>query len=1007
MKKRLAIFLGVMLLGLQFVFAQRQISGTVTSSEDGMGMPGVSVVVKGTTIGTTTDVNGKYVFSVPADATALVFTFVGMKQVELPITGLTVDAVLDPETKQIEEVVVVGYGVAKKSTFTGSAANVKTDEIASIPVTSVEKALKGSVTGLMSQNNSGQPGSTAQVTIRGIGSIKAGTEPLYIIDGVPVLTGSYSEMTTNENDNEVFNALSSFNPNDFETVTVLKDASATSIYGARASNGVILITTKKGKSGATKVNFKAQRGISSRSNKSFEILNTKDYLTLEIEARRNAGYSDATINNYLNTYWPVKNAAITDPQDYRRYYDTDWMSYAYNDKAITQSYDLSATGGNEKSNFYVSVSYFNQEGIVYSSDLERYSTRFNFTNKISDKLSFGTNSTLSLNNQGTPLTTAAYYSSPVAGSLFTAPFNPAKNDDGTWNSNIVGNNGVNFAANLAQDDISSHTYKVSTSDYVQYEPIKNLIVKTNWGVDFLTNAEKQWDDHRSKGNTAYGIGRASASQNEALTWIGTNTIGYTKTLSDVHNLDVLLGQEMQKNRYNYVYASAENFASYNLREVSSGATPVTTLGSYSEYSFVSFFSRLNYNYNNKYYFSSSFRRDGSSRFGKNNRYANFWSVGLSWRISDEEFVKNISQINNLQLRTSYGTSGNADIGNFASRGLYAFSAAYGDNPASYPYQLESPDLQWEKNANFNVGLDFRIFDRVSGTVEFYHKRTYDLLLDAPVSATSGFTSLSQNIGEMVNKGIEVSLEANVVKTNDFKWNVNMNLTSNKNEITELYNNEPIIDGFIRYAEGKSVREFYLKDWAGVNPADGRPMWYDANGDITFSYSQARYKYQGSALPKIYGSFGTNLSYKGVTLSASFYYQYGNKIYENMFRILQNDGAMSNFNQVEYAMDRWQKPGDVTDVPKRVYGNTTSGNAASSRWLLDGSYVRLKNVTLSYDLPKSIINKIKLDKLTIYAQGTNLWTSKYIGIDPEQSNYGDTWFQYPNAKSITFGLDLTF
>lgn len=1006
--KKLCVFLvSVVFVGINLLQAQTvQITGTVTSAEDGMPIPGASVLVKGTSIGVATDLDGKYAITAPTSATTLVYSFVGMMTQEVVIAGRTViNVVLVSDAKELEEVVVIGYGITKKETFTGSASTVQSDKIASMPITSVEKALQGAAPGVMSKTNSGQPGSAADVVVRGIGSINAGTAPLYILDGIPILTGNFSQQSSFDGQNSsVFNALANINPNDIESITILKDAAATSIYGSRASNGVVLITTKSGKTGKTVFDFSFQNGFSNRANSHFQVLNTEQYLELQIEAYKNQGRTDAQIDALLAT-WPAKDdtKAYTDPS---RYYSTNWMDYAYRDNAPTRRYDLSANGGNDQTKFFISAGYFDQDGIVIGSYMERLSFRTNITQKVSDKVSVGANTQFSLTRQGTPLTLSAYYSSPVAGSVFTPPFNPAE-VDGQWFDAIIGNNGVNFAAVYDYNDVNSKTYRGLGNVFAEYRPIEGLTLRTNWGADYISVVENSYDDPRSRGNTAFGVGRATASSNDAVSWTNTNTINYRTSFADSHNLDLLVGHEMQGYDYNDLYASSEGFASPLLRQVSSGASPVYTYGGYTGYKLLSFFGRANYDYNGKYYLSLSIRRDGSSRFGADNRFANFYSIGTSWRISEEDFLKDVEFVNNLQLRASFGTAGNSSIGNFASLGLYSYDIDYGGIPASRPWQIANPGLTWEKNQNINVGIDTRLFNRFNATIEWYHRKTFDLLLSAPLSSTAGILSMLQNIGEMYNTGVEVILGADVIRTQDFRWNIDFNLTYNKNEITALYQDQPIPWGFQRLEVGMPINEFYVKQWAGVNPADGRPMWYDADGNITFNYSEAAEAFSGNSLPKFYGGLSTGIEYKGITLSANMYYQTGNLIYENNHRILISDGGFANFNQHVSAMDRWQQPGDITDVPKRIHQNTTSGHLASSRWLYRGDYIRLRDVRLGYTLPKSIVEKVMLGSATIYAQGTNLWTSKYMGMDPEQGFEGDTWFQYPNAKTITFGLDISF
>lgn len=971
------------------------ITGTVTDATDGTTIPGANVQIKGTTIGTVTNFDGEYEITAPSDA-ILVFSFMGMKSQETNVEGRTViNVVLESDAVDIEEVVVVGYGVQRRSTFTGAASNVKAEKIEQVPVTSFDKALQGSVSGMQVTGASGQPGSNTQVTIRGIGSISAGTQPLYVVDGVPIVTGDLSvQGNTNNYSSEnstQHNALSNLNPNDIESISVLKDASATAIYGSRASNGVILITTKRGKEGKTAFSFRSQLGLSTRTTEDFKVLNAEEYKMLTNEGRVNAGLAEQDFSDYEGI-------------------DQDWLKEAFVSNAKTQMYEFSARGGTDKTKFYTSASYHDQEGIAISSYMERLSLRTNLDHQATDIVSFGLNLGLSNTKQGTPLTDAAYFTSPVTGGFLLPPIYPVKNEDGSFNMDYPALNGVNFVANNQMNDHDSETKRLVGSGYLQFDFTDNLVFKSTIGVDWFDMLEEYYDDPRAKGNTAEGKGRASASMVKRLVYNVANTLNWDESYGK-HNVGLLLGHESQASESKDFLAQSEDFASHLLRTLSSGATPVTAWSIGTQYRLISLFTQGQYNFDNKYYASFSFRRDGSSRFGANNRFANFYSIGGSWRLSQEAFIKdNFDWVSNMQLRASYGTAGNSEIGNFNSLGLYGYGRDYDGRPGSAPVQFENSDLTWEKNTNWNIGLDFRVFERVRGTLEMYSRHTSDLLLSVPLSSTAGITSQLRNVGEMKNSGFEVELGADIFdpRTSEFTWSFDFNIGFNQNEILKLVDGEDITGFYFLRREGYSFQTFYMEEWAGVNPADGRPMWYDTDGNITFNRANADRQIVGSADPDFTGGINTEISYKGFTLSAFFSFVYGNKLYDDTYRILNSDGAFSGFNQSKDQLNRWTTPGQITDTPIRINGNSSESNARSTRNLYDGSYMRLKNLQLGYNLPKEWLTPVGLTNARAYVQGQNLLTwTKYPGMDPEQLRDGIVWFMYPNARTITFGLDINF
>jgi TonB-dependent starch-binding outer membrane protein SusC len=1014
MRRFLTLLVTIVVFGASSALAQtKTVSGKVTSSDGNQPLPGVNVFVKSSpTVGTMTDVEGNFTLkNIPANAKIIAIRFVGYQTLELPVSSSFDNVVLQTESQKIDEVVVVGYGVQKKGTFTGAASVVKSASIKDQPITSVDKALQGNAPGIVTQSTSGQPGSGQKILIRGIGSITAGTDPLWIVDGVPVATGNYGQMTATgeitNSDNS--NVLAGINPNDIESMTVLKDASATSIYGSRAANGVILVTTKKGKAGKTSYNLSVQTGVSSRATKKFKVLNGDQYIDYMTDVLAGAGY----VTNRDEAV-----AMLKDPVDGFGYpvdkngnlYNFDWMKAAYSDSAPTYSADFSASWGNEKTNFYISGSYMDQTGIIKdASGFKRYSFRSNVSNKPTDWLKFGVNSTLSYTNQKTPLTTSAYYSNPILASAILPPVDP-----GVINGEPVANLGTlssNFLMNAKYNVQEARNYRAIANAFAEINFTKEILFRTSGGIDFMTINENQWDDMKVKGNTAADKGgRSSASnvENMILNW--TNTLQYTKTILEKLNMNFMLGQECQTEDYRYITAAIEGFPSSDFKQMGSGTTPTEATGNREQSRLLSYFANANLNWEGKYYLSGTLRRDGCSRFSADNRYANFWSIGGSWKISSENFMKEIDWVNNLQLRSSYGTQGNSSIKKYASLGLYSASYNYNGQPGTAPTQLVNNDLTWESQQSFNVGLDFQLFKgKLGGTVEYYIRDTKDLLLSTPLSSTSGFTTTTRNVGSIRNKGIEIALNGTPVTIGDFNWTIDANFSRNINEVTKLNDGQDIIDGLKVIREGEDIQSFYTYSWAGVNTADGRPMWYDKNGEIIYTRSGANYvrSIRGSAAPKFTGGLTNTFSYKGIQLSAQFYFQYGNKIFDSQFGIFESFGGRNAMNQTDNALNRWKKPGDITDYAKPIYGQTTY-YAGSDRYIFDGSYIRLRNLTLSYSLPKEWASKIKMDNVRIFAQGTNLLTiTKYKGFDPEVGVEGEPWFGYPNVKTMSVGLDIKF
>lgn len=980
MTKKYILFFLVLVTSTS-VFAQgRYVTGTVTSSEDKLPIPGVTVVIEGTSSGVVSDVEGQYKIEVKPEHEVLVFSFVGMKTQKKAIgTGVVIDVVLDPDIVGIEEIVVtVPYGVQKKESFTGTMGLMQAGDINKRADASIDKMLQGAVAGVASNTSSGQPGSKSEVRIRGIGSINASSEPLYVIDGIPVSSGPNDA-------NGSANILSTLNPNDIEAVSVLKDAAATSLYGSRASNGVIMITTKKGADGKTSYAFSTQQGVMSKTNSRLKMLNTEQFLELKRESMQNANYDSAAIAD------AVEGDTV----------NTNWLDEAFG-LGYTQNYELSASGGNEKTSFYVSGSFKNDKGIVINTGLRRMTGRVNVQHKATDKVMFGTKVMLANTLQQIPHDLMSS-SNEITGAYTLAPNIPVMKNDSTY---YFDNNTFNLVGISELDKNTNTTNRAMASGFVEYKPVKKITLKSINSIDFIDFRQENYASPLTPDGLAKnGVLMEGKSQEKTIT--SSNTAAYDTKIGEWHSLNAVLGYEVQYSRNDSMLVGTNNFPSTEKSPLNTGTNIEKLKSPSSDWAIVSYLSNLQYNFRGRYYISFSIRRDGSSRFSAENRWSNFWSSGLSWRVSDEQFMKGAKSINSLRLRASYGTSGNSEVGNYASSHLFEYDHNYNGDPGGYPVQLGNPNLTWEKNNNADVGVEFRIFERIAGSVDVYHRRTWDLLLNVPISATNGFDYQLRNVGEMVNKGVELTLSTQNIKTQHFTWQTDFNISSNKNEVTKLYEGQDIIYKSQIRREGEAFNTFYLADWAGVNPADGSPMWYDSAGNITKEYSNAQKVLAGSADPKFITGLGNTFTYKNVSFSFSFYCKYGNKVYNNTDEILVSDGAFTSYNQSLHAMERWQKPGDKTDVPKLVYNNPSNSNQTSTRYLVDGSYVKLKDVMLSYSLPSKFVKKMKIASATVFVQGQNLWTwTRFEGIDPEQNIRGVSWFRYPNCRTVLGGLSIT-
>jgi TonB-linked SusC/RagA family outer membrane protein len=986
--KRLSIF-SVLLMFVSFGLQAQgtEITGSVVSAEDGSALPGVTVVVKGTTVGTVTDFEGKYTIELPSSADILMFSFVGMQTQELKIgASIIIDATMDIDAVNMDEVVVIGYGRATREASTGSVAVIKSDELQDVPELSFDKMLTGKVAGVQVTATSGQPGANSQVRIRGTSSLNAGNEPLYVVDGISVMQGDQTYFTNTGN------ALTMINPSDIESITILKDAAAASIYGSRAANGVILITTKSGKPGKSNVAFRASWGASSLANdNNFNIMTPEQNVEYNRAAAVNAGSDPDDPSSPL--YYP--KSLLEKPMN-------NWLK-ASTRLGNLQNYELSVSGGNDKTSHYTSGSYSNSEGVFHGIDYKKYQLRSNIDHSITDKLRMGVKLNVFHSETNDVAMQSMYFANPLFAGMFLNPYTPIYNEDGTYNLDIPEWGNTNPRAIQEYDQQFAKQNRFQGNLYVEWEPVTGLKLKTNNGAEYTDGeGRRYWSAEADP----QGIGTLQVSRSKYGQLTSSNTISYGKYVND-HNFNILGGFEVIDNAYNsyYIYSPDVDPAI----PFPNTGTSETDQGDYDEthYTMASFFAIVDYNYASKYYFRGSIRTDGSSRFGINNRWGTFYSFGASWNMHNEAFLENVNAVDALKIRLSYGVNGNDRIGDYESWGIYG-PVAYNARTGMAPSQPANPDLTWETNTSYNIGIDFGFLKRISGTVEFYNRVTSDMLLDIPLSRTTGFTSLRQNIGEMKNTGVELLLDFTIFN-GPVSWNVGINMAANRSEILNLGDQDEIIDSRIIHRVGESLYNYYLYNYAGVNPLNGEALWYNAEGQITNLYSEANKIIAGSPEARFLGGFNTQVSWKGIDLNLNFEYKIGNQVLVEELHYAASDGFWWGQNQVDIVMDYWKKPGDITKTPKPIANNSTNSNGYyNPRWMYDGDYLRIKNITLSYTLPSRWMANANISQLRVYGSAVNAFTFHSVDFwDPERGIEGAGFGIYPMTKSFVIGVDLTF
>lgn len=1033
MKKFRLLLAALLLFAGNVLEAQTStVIGTVIDAADGTPMIGVTAVIKGTRTGVSTDINGKYEIKNVPPASTLVFQFIGYISQEVLVGSRSViDIRLERDAIALEEVVITGYGVTTKKAFTGAATGVNKENISNKFEPNPIKNLQGVVPGLQMNTGSGQPGAPSTVFIRGRNSLNSGTQPLYVIDGVPMESDSHGIRSS---ERQEVSALSAISSEDIESITVLKDATATSIYGARAANGVIVITTKRGKKGFS-VNFSAKAGVEAMPNypKGYKSLNRDQYLEISKEALMNAhtyaaGLGKTSYFDYYNNAYqlglPYTDAGALEFLGWYSGLDvsetntnnTDWMKEVTR-KGVIQNYSVEILGGGTEESsakYFVSLDFLDNKAIVRGKDLSRYSFRFNFDQQPTKVIKFGFNSNLSYSviNMGAG---GGYFSDPITQAVMQSPLSAVKNADGNWNFATI--NGYNPVAQRSKlgDKSTAKQYRALLSPYLQINFTKDLYLLSRVGVDaFILDEFGYWSFLQPQGSSMKGMGENAYTANILLTT--TNTLNYIKQFGQ-NNVNILLGQEGQRTNYKTSYLSGSNYPVDYLNEVTNTSTPGSASTDQRSLILNSFFSRAEYSYANKYYLSGSFRYDASSRFGSNNRWAPFWSFGAKYRLTNENFMSGTANwLSDATVRASYGTSGNQQVGSgwFASRDLYNFGYNYNSLPGSGRLQLGNPDLRWEQTKKFNVGVDLSLFKRINITADYYNHKTTDMVFAVPISRTTGMSLFYQNIGALSNKGFEVSISGDIIQKEDLTWTVTLNGSKNINTVEKLSTDLPITGTTTIIEPGKDIYTFKMKEWAGVDPQTGIGLWYknETGDETTSNYNLASKRYVGKASPDFQGGMTSTFKWKGFDFGFQMNYSLGGKIYGNNLRYDEHLGMSLGENIRSYVYDnRWKKPGDIAKVPMVAFMSGRSENSHSTRFLMDASYLKIRSINLGYSLPKDWVKGLGMQSFRISLNADNVYTfsnKDYRGFDPSGIDAtGVQWWNYPIPRNIMLGISVGF
>ena len=1039
--KKIVIF-ALAVLFCSAVLAQTRVTGTVISSEDGTAVSFATIVVKGSTnLITNTDVDGNFMFpNIPGSA-VLVISSIGFTTQEVEVNNRSVVNVsLSPDARALEELMVVAYGTVKKSNYSGSAGVMRAEKLQDIPVTGFEQVLSGNVAGVQISNSSGLPGAFPQIRIRGVGSMNAGNDPLYVIDGIPAISGDWSVSGTETS------SMNFLNPSDIESVTILKDAAAAALYGSRASNGVVLITTKKGRAGRTQISFKNSIGFSNFAFNNLPLTTEAETEMLHREAWSNYAndypevWNTATYNfskdNYVNSmveyYYPSKRPG---------YGYVNWEKELFR-TGVNRTHELSIAGGSETTRFFMSGAYNKNESVSTTRFMDRISGTLNVDHKVNKWVNAGINIQMSYTNQ-VGNQESSWWDNPWFGvkTIVTDRW-PAYNPDGTlWKGwpitnsagEVVGYNSYFSNTSQYRNPITNRENQITSSaqsrliakPYLEAELFDGLKVKSIFSFDGLYLFDKfGWLPEHANGQ-AYGDGFYLESEQTVVKLVSSSTLNYNKTFGD-HSIGAMVGWEAEDTRNHYSEIDVADLYSTSVLSTTLASTLSEAYGSWGQNTLLSFISSLNYDYKSKYYITATYRRDGSSRLAANRRWGDFWSVSGSWRMINESFMQEISWLNDLRIRASYGVSGTLPSRWYYHKSFYSAGTdeRYGDDGGFRISEAFNTNLTWEKNHSFNIALETRIFDRARLSIDYYTKKTTDLLMSATTAQISGIGSILRNVGNMMNKGIEIDLNVDIIKSKDLNWSVGFNWTKNKNEITKMsFKGERLQSSPFMRQEGYSYYQYYTREYLGVDSQTGQPMFasntpiaWDEYGRPTQFDKTVVYDARDASNillegitgdPKGYGGISTNFSYKGFNLSMLFNYTYGHYVFDQGQDEIQVDGGTGFWNNISREqLKRWQKPGDITDVPRRM-PYVYAGVYNSSRMCLKGDYIRLKNLTLSYNLPQKWVTKAGLESLRLYTSGTNLLTFTGLYFDPEAPFYGGYFdWNTPPVKTITFGIEIT-
>lgn len=1022
MKEKLKLFFTFALFCIvaQQLFAQkRTISGVVTSADEKEALIGVSITVKGNeSVGTITDINGKYTLQAEPDQT-LIVSYIGMKtmEVNVPRKNSVLNIVMEPESMNLDEVVVTGYGNFTKSSFTGSANTLKADMLKDIPVMSVEQKLQGMTTGVNITSSSGQPGANQNIRIRGMGSFNASQEPLFVIDGVPVTSGSLSAGGSDAAymNNSKTNIMSTLNPSDIENITVIKDAAAASLYGSRAANGVILITTKKGSAGKAQVTLNVSGGFSNAAVDFRPTLNGDQRRDLLYEGLVNyaidqnmespTAYADQEIGQYA--YVPSMGY-------------TDWRKELLR-TATQQDYEASVSGGNDRSTYYASLGYNKQEGLAKNSSLDRYSARLNLTQKVGKYGEVGANMMFTQMNQEMNEERGSAINPFLCVAMTMNPSMTVRDEEGNYIGAYEGST-LNPLRDILTDYNRVRMTRMFSTGYASIEPLKGLKLKETLSYDYTIQKDSRYYNPLSSAGPKSGSDAQTAKGFiEYGKLISSTSLNYVRTFAYKHHLDVLAAYEIESYQTDKASGMKSKLPSDILTEPDNAAVLNSFISSTQDYRMISYLSRLNYDYDDRYYLAGSFRRDGSSRLSPDNRWGNFWSVSGMWNISNEAFMKPAKKIlNDLKIRASYGVNGNQPNSLYGYMGLYSYGQNYMGASGSYESSQPNTNLGWEKNYNLNIGLDFAFINRIFVSLEYYNRDTKDLLYNLPISATTGFTSYLANVGQLNNKGVEFELRTLNFVSNDFNWTTVFNLTHNRNKIVSLNGQlDQTIEGtWYIHKVGLPYYTFYVKEFAGVNPQNGKAEYYknQTNEDGTIDRSLTTDPNEAESIPyksvnpKVSGGLTNILNYKWLDLSFTLTYSLGGYSYDKLGTSIENGTESiytSRYNLPVYALERWQQPGDQTDVPRFVFGEKASVTN-SSRYIHSTDHLRLKNLTLGFTLPDQWTRKALINKARIYFSGSNLLTwAKWKQYDPETPVNGEVYCEAPVMRTFSFGVQLTF